>query len=219
VRERDAGPGVITVLAGTNGSGKSSIAGALLREAGGDYFNPDEVARRFSSAEPALSPAEANSRAWHEGKGLLERALREGRSFTFETTLGGDTITGLLEQALAAGTEVKIWYAGLSSPELHITRVRARVARGGHDIPEADIRRRYTASLKNLIRLLPRLTELRVFDNSQDGDPETGRPPRPRLLLHMRSGRVEGPALSRLARTPAWAKPVIAIALKTHHAS
>jgi predicted ABC-type ATPase len=72
-----------------------------------------------------------------------------------------------LEQALSAGLEVKVWYAGLSGPALHLARVRARVARGGHDIPETDVRRRYSQSLQPLVRLVPRLTELRVFDNSE----------------------------------------------------
>ncbi len=135
----------ITVLAGTNGGGKSSIAGAMLRSAGGDYFNPDEAARRIRERDPSLSIPQANGLAWHEGKRLLERAIDERKSFAFETTLGGATMTELLEGAAAAGLEVRVWYVALQSPELHLARVRARVARGGHDIPEADVRRRYTS--------------------------------------------------------------------------
>jgi predicted ABC-type ATPase len=204
----------ITVLAGTNGGGKSSIAGAMLRSAGGDYFNPDEAARRIRERNPRLSQAEANSLAWREGKRLLERALRERKSFAFETTLGGATIAELLERAAAAGLEVRVWYVALQSVELHLARVRARAARGGHDIPEADVRRRYTRSLENLVRLLPRLTELRMFDNSAPGDPAAGRMPRPRLVLHVVQGRVVQPLPARLAATPEWAKPVVAAALR-----
>lgn len=204
----------ITVLAGTNGGGKSSIGGAMRRQAGGDYFNPDEAARRFREVDRSLSLREANSRAWHEGRRLLERAIAERKSFAFETTLGGRTMTGLLDRAASAGLEVRIWYVGLQSPELHIERVRSRVARGGHDIPEADIRRRYARSLENLIRLLPKLTELRVFDNSDDGDPQAGRAPNPRLVLHVKRGEILGPDVSELAKAPRWAKPVIAAAIK-----
>ncbi len=204
----------ITVLAGPNGGGKSSIGGAMLRQAGGDYFNPDEAAQRFREAERSLSPPEANSRAWREGVRLLERAVAERKSFAFETTLGGRTITTLLDRAASAGLEVRIWYVGLQSPEQHIERVRARVAHGGHDIPEADIRRRYTRSLENLIRLLPKLTELRVFDNSDEGDPRAGRRPNPRLLLQVERGTILGPDVTELAKTPRWAKPLIAAALK-----
>ena len=63
---------------------------------------------------------------------------------------------------------------GLASTELHIARVRSRVARGGHDIPEEKIRERYARSLLNLILVLPKLTELRVYDNSHEADPHTG---------------------------------------------
>jgi predicted ABC-type ATPase len=212
VRDRGAKP-CITVLAGTNGCGKSSIAGAMLRSAGGDYFNPDEVAQRLLTKDPALTQREANGQAWREGKRLLERAVRERLSFAFETTLGGETMARLLERALSAGLEVRVWYAGLSSPELHLARVRARVARGGHDIPETDVRRRYTRSLQNLVRLLPWLTELRVFDNSDEGDPNAGKVPRPRLLLHTKAGRIVAPGRSKIAATPDWAKPILAAAL------
>lgn len=188
----------------------------MLRQAGGDYFNPDEAARRFREVDPSLDQREANSRAWREGKRLLERAIEERRDFIFETTLGGRTMTALLDQAADAGLEVRIWYVGLQSPEQHIERVRARVTRGGHDIPEADIRRRYTRSLENLVRLLPKLTELRVFDNSDDGDPQAGRAPNPRLLLHVKRGEILGPYVSELAKTPRWAKPLVAAAIKIY---
>ena len=213
MRELDSSP-CITVLAGTNGAGKSSLGGAMLRHAGGDYFNPDEAARRFVQIEPASSVQQANSRAWNEGKRLLQWAIRQRRSFTFETTLGGTTITSLLEQALSGGVEVRIWYAGLSTPELHIARVRARVAKGGHDIPEADIRRRYKSSVQNLVRLLPKLAELRVFDNSREGDPRAGQTPRPRLVLHMKRGQIVAPAPAGLGKTPTWARPIVAAAMK-----
>jgi len=143
---------------------------------------------------------------------LLERAIAEQLDFAFETTLGGNTITHLLEQALDAGMEVRIWYVGLSSPELHIARVRARVAKGGHDIPEGDIRKRYDRGRLNLIQLLPRLTELRVYDNSDEADPSSGVAPAPKLVLHLDGGRIMN--AGALASTPDWAKPIVAAAMK-----
>jgi predicted ABC-type ATPase len=202
----------IYVLAGTNGAGKSSIAGAMLRQAGAEYFNPDEAARLIRARNPGLGQADANSAAWQVGRRLLERAIAARGVFAFETTLGGTTITGLLERAIAAGIEVRIWYVGLSSPQLHVARVRARVARGGHDIPEARIRARYDSSRVNLVRLLPRLTELRVYDNSVEGDPHAGAAPEPQPILHMVRGHVVRSCA--LAGTPEWAKPIMAAALK-----
>jgi predicted ABC-type ATPase len=204
-------PGIY-VLAGTNGAGKSSIAGAMLLRQRVEYFNPDEAARRILAANPGISQTQANSAAWHEGRRLLERAIAERLDFAFETTLGGRTITALLERAASRGFEVRVWYVGLNGPELHIARVRARVAKGGHDIPEPRIRERYDASRLNLIRLLPGLSELWVYDNSREADPDAGVAPEPMLVLHVRRGKLVGPR--DLGRTPEWAKAIVAAAMK-----
>jgi predicted ABC-type ATPase len=202
----------IYVLAGTNGAGKSSVAGAMFRRSGADYFNPDEATARIVAANPGIARAEANSAAWHQGKRLLERATADRLDFAFETTLGGRTISALLRKALAAGIEVRVWFVGLSTPELHMARVRARVARGGHDIPESKIRERYDRSRINLIALIPRLTELRVFDNSFEANPHTGHVPRPTLILHVAKGQIVETVA--LAETPQWAKPLVAAAIR-----
>src|SRR6058998_3059364 len=119
-------PPRLHVLAGVNGAGKSSIGGASLRSFGGEYYNPDEAARALMAANPALSQVEANGAAWRQGRRLLERALAERLDYAFETTLGANTIPPLLAEAASQGYEVRIWYVGLASPELHIARVRSR---------------------------------------------------------------------------------------------
>lgn len=205
-------PPCIYVLAGTNGAGKSSIAGAIFLAKGTDYFNPDDAAARIRHAKSHVSEAEANSQAWNQGTRLLQRAIAERLSFAFETTLGGNTIPALLRSALPAGLEVRVWYVGLSSVELHIARVRARVEKGGHPIPEQKIRERFDRSRLNLIRLLPRLTELLVYDNSSEANPDAGARPEPKLLLHMASGKIVGSCDLQLI--PEWAKPIVAAALK-----
>jgi predicted ABC-type ATPase len=184
----------------------------MFRRSGADYFNPDEATARILAANPGITAADANSAAWHEGRRLLERAIVERLDFAFETTLGGRTITALLQKAAAARIEVRVWFVGLSSPELHIARVRARVARGGHDIPEAAIRERYGRSRINLIALLPDLTELRVFDNSFEADPHAGRAPRPILILHLAERKIV--EMVNLAETPQWARALAAAAIK-----
>ena len=205
-------PAGIEVLAGTNGAGKSSVAGVAFRRNGGDYFNPDEVTRRILVAHPDVSEAEANSTAWLQGKRLLERAIAGRLDLAFETTLGGHTITALLEQALDEGIDVRMSFVGLDSPERHIARVKARVSQGGHAIPEGKIRERYDASRANLLRRLPRLTELRLFDNSAEADPAAGHTPEPLLVLHMKRGTIA--AMCPPADVPGWAKPIVAAALR-----
>ena len=211
-RKASAPPARLYVLAGVNGAGKSSVGGAAIRAFGGDYFNPDEAARELMAANPGLDQVRANAAAWQQGKRLLEKSIHERLDFAIETTLGGNTMARLLAEAASLGIEVRIWYVGLASAEAHIKRVRQRVRAGGHDIPEADIRRRWRYSRMNLVQLLPMLTELRVYDNSAEADPATGHQPQPVLVLHVEHGRIVGPP--DLSATPDWAKPIVAGALK-----
>ena len=202
----------ISVLAGVNGAGKSSIAGAMFRELGAEYFNPDEAARQLRKDNPALTQTQANSAAWHAGRALLERAIAGRKDYTFESTLGASTLPRLLAEAAAQGFEVHVWFTGLATPELHLKRVQARVRRGGHDISEADIRRRFEHSRINLIQLMPVLAGLRVYDNSREADPAAGQSPDLVLVLHMQKGRIIQP--QDLSATPQWAKPIVAAAMK-----
>jgi predicted ABC-type ATPase len=202
----------IYVIAGVNGAGKSSIGGAAFRAFGGDYYNPDEAARQLIATDPGRDAAEADAAAWRQGVRLLRQAIAERLDFAFETTLGGNTIPRLLAEAAVQGIAIYVWYAGLASPELHLRRVRSRVRRGGHDIPEEAIRRRYERSRLNLIALLPLRTALRMYDNSADADPAEGATPAPVLVLHTEREKILNPA--DLARAPDWAKPIVAAALK-----
>ena len=89
------------MLAGVNGSGKSSIVGAALRARGADYFNPDEKARELVAR--GMTQEQANAEAWTTGRRLLERAIEGGLTYAFETTLGGNTIPRLLAEAAQSG--------------------------------------------------------------------------------------------------------------------
>lgn len=203
----------IYVLAGVNGSGKSSIGGATLESRGVIYYNPDEGAKRLKGIHPNMSQRMANGHAWTLGKEMLEKAIAQRENFAFETTLGGRTMTHLLIEAAQAGIKVRVWYVGLESVELNIARVKARVDAGGHAIPEDDIRKRWDGSRRNLIKLLPHIDSLRLYDNSEDADPKTGKPPQPKLLLHIDARKLVGPDLSD---APEWAKPIVAGALNLH---
>ena len=199
------------MLAGVNGAGKSSVAGAMLRSAGGEYYNPDEVTRRIIEENPGIDPVEANSLAWLQGKAGLERAIAENSDYNFETTLGANTISALLMEAAKKGMAVKVWFVGLASVEHHLRRVAGRVAAGGHDIPAAKIRERWDNSRLNLIRLLPHLGELALWDNTTEADFDRTSP-QPVLLLHLQDGMIVAP--KNFAATPAWAKPIVAAAIK-----
>ncbi|MEX1110537.1 MAG: zeta toxin family protein [Chthoniobacterales bacterium] len=211
-----SGKPLLYVLAGVNGAGKSSIGESEFVSQGTPVFNPDTIARQIRTLHPDISLTLANAHAWQIGKSLLEQAMAGGRDYRFETTLGGRTIAQLLEKAARSGHHLRIWLCGLASPELHLRRVQSRVALGGHDIPEAKIRERWNRSRENLIRLLPLIDHLRVYDNSKDADPSAGGAPEPVLLLEMKRGKIIAPA--DLSGAPDWAKPVIAAGIHLHTA-
>ena len=156
----------LLVLAGVNGAGKSSIGGDRLARAGSTWFNPDDFARALVTAQD-YTQTQANIEAWQEGMRRLDEALVLGRDHAFETTLGGNTVPAKLVGA-AKTHDVLMWFCGLDSPESHLGRIALRVRHGGHDIPEAKVRERYESSIRNLVRLLPHLSRLRVYDNSAD---------------------------------------------------
>lgn len=206
--------GRIVVAAGTNGAGKSVIAGEFLAaRAEGAYFNPDLAAKAIAQKD-GLTLAEANARAWTIGFDLLNRSIELNQDFSFETTLGGNSITQALMRAAASGLDVFIFYVGLDSPERHIARVAARVSRGGHPIASEKVRERYPKSLANLIKLLACASEVRIYDNSHESEDGT---PRARLVLSMSARRIVKPPLEQLvSSTPEWARPVVAAAIRIH---
>lgn len=200
----------ILVLAGVDGAGKTSIAGKVLNSRGGVYYNPDVAARSF--IDQGLSVDEANSRAWHRGLSDLDRAMRDRRNYAFETTLGGRTITQRLIQASKMGNRIRVWYVGLSSPNLHIARVGSRVAHGGMNVEDAKIRERWNTSRENLVRLLPHIDELTLFDNSLGSAMTAAHPPTPFHILHVLRGSI--PYLAPPEQIPNWCKPIVAAALR-----
>lgn len=203
---------ILHVLAGVNGAGKSSIGGHVLTQAGLSWYNPDSLAHALVT-EKGYEQQEANALAWEEGQRQLTTALELGQDFAFETTLGGATVTRNIAKAVHSH-EIHIWYCGLNSPELHLARVRQRVASGGHDIPEEKIRERWAKSMANLIKLMPLAAQLNIYDNSAQGE-HGQQPPAPQLLLSLRGGKRAYPAtLEQAKNTPDWAKPALEAAFE-----
>ncbi|MGP1691837.1 MAG: AAA family ATPase [Giesbergeria sp.] len=204
----------ILVLAGVNGAGKSSVGGALLAEHGLTWFNPDSFARELV-AQLGLGVPEANARAWEFGRSQLEAAITNGSNYAFETTLGAKTIAAMLLQA-ADTHDVMMIFCGLESVQLHLQRVQARVASGGHAIAEAKIRERWVSSRLNLLKLMLHLARLQVFDNSaQVAAGEDIAPPL--LVMEMVRGALVYPGpgeAAALRATPEWARPMIQAAIE-----
>ncbi len=155
------------VIGGPNGAGKTTIALTLLPRYLGcyEFANADLMAA-------GLSPFRPESVALQAGRLMLERLrvlAKSGEDFALESTLASRSFAPFLRSCRERGYRVHLLYVWLSSPELAIERVAARVLAGGHDIPETTLRRRYEASRANFTKLyLPLADEWRVFDNSRE---------------------------------------------------
>jgi predicted ABC-type ATPase len=150
-----------TILAGPNGSGKTSIYEKLRPV--GEFVNADVIAA--SLPDDIVNGA----RRVRAGKIAISRLneLIDGRAdFVFETTLSSKHSLGVMRRARAAGFTVGLVYVILDTPDRHVERVRFRTNLGGHPIPEIDIVRRYEASLSHLGAALKLAVEAVVIDNS-----------------------------------------------------
>jgi predicted ABC-type ATPase len=158
----------LVVLAGPNGSGKTTIATRFLKGELGvcEFVNADLIASGLSVFDPDLAAMAA-------GRVMLARlkelAFRRA-DFAFETTLASRSFAPWIAKLTAAGYRFHLLFLWLSSPELAVARVADRVRAGGHDVPEATIRRRYNAGLRNFFSLYsPLATTWEMLDNSSGG--------------------------------------------------
>lgn len=155
----------VYVIGGCNAAGKTTIAMRVLPEALGchEFVNADLIAA-------GLSPFRVESVALQAGRLMLERMnkLRDADvDFGFESTLASRSFVPFLKSCQSRGYEVHLLYVWLDNVELAIERVAHRVLDGGHNIPEATIRRRYESSRRNFRELYqPLANTWRVFDNS-----------------------------------------------------
>lgn len=135
------------ILAGANGSGKSTISKVFLPEQNIVYINPDDIARDLDPE----NPARARIAAGKETLRSIGDRLARGESFAVESTLSGTIYVKTLEHAKELGYETSIIYTFVDSPEVCIARIATRVKNGGHPIPDEDVRRRYFRSKKNFL--------------------------------------------------------------------
>ena len=155
---------VFTLIAGANGAGKSTLTGGNP-----DFFNrsalldPDTFSKPLSSTSTATPIA-----AGREVLRLAREYLEQGRSFSIETTLSGKSYLEMMLSARSRGFETLLVYIGTDRVEINLSRIAKRVEAGGHDVPEADVRRRYGRSLKNLPAAAHRADQALLFDNSTE---------------------------------------------------
>jgi predicted ABC-type ATPase len=164
------------VLAGPNGSGKSTITRFLEFEGREHLIDPDAIARELNPTNLLAVAVAAGRLALHRTEDYLNQRV----SFAIETTLAGGRGIDVMSMAKERGYEVHLAFVALDNPERNIDRIRDRVARGGHFVPDLDVRRRYSRSMANLPEAI-RLADLaRVYDNSKNA----------RLVLIASAGKV-----------------------------
>jgi predicted ABC-type ATPase len=138
------GSPVCTIIGGPNGSGKSTIYGRLAPP--GRFLNADVIARGINPGRPEAAFISAGRQTLAE----LARVIGARETFVYETTLSSRQSAKLMLAAKQAGYEVGLVFVILNSADLNVERVAERVARGGHDIPEDVIRRRYETAIRRL---------------------------------------------------------------------
>lgn len=147
-----------TIIAGVNGTGKSSFRGVL--EGQGEYLghiiDPDLIAR-----ENSFDTVRAGKQAIREIDGCLEKNI----SFTQETTLSGRRIERTAAQARKQGYYISLYYIGLDTLAESLQRIENRVRKGGHDIPKEDVMRRFSGRYEALRKILPYCDEVSFYDN------------------------------------------------------
>ncbi len=157
---------IYTLIAGVNGVGKSSFTG-VLRTQKTDLGKIIDVDRLI---------AQCGGNAIEGGKKaltLIDDCLEKGICFTQETTLSGHRILSNVRQANEKGYVIRLYYIGLDTAQESIWRIRNRVRKGGHSIPEQDVRRRFEKRFENLSRILPYCSEAEFYDN-ENGFREVG---------------------------------------------
>ena len=154
------------IIAGPNGAGKTTFAREFLPAEGHcpTFINADLIAIGLSPFRPDAAAVEASRIVLeHVRQNVAKRS-----DFAVETTLAGRAYQRFIAEWQAAGYEVDLRFLQLPSADLAVERVQQRVAHGGHDIPENDIRRRFDRGLKNFQEIYRRIVDTwQLYDASQ----------------------------------------------------
>lgn len=151
---------IYTIFAGVNGAGKSTFFNISNRGHYGIRINTDEiVGDEWENSKAQISAA-------REALKIRKEAFKRGESINQETTLTGKRILKAVDEAKQLGYTINVYYIGVDTPEIAKKRIEQRVLKGGHNIPEKIVEKRYIESLENLKKLIGKADKLYIYDNS-----------------------------------------------------
>lgn len=190
---------VLIVIAGPNGSGKTTITSKILRHEWLEdavYVNPDQVAQdKFGD----WNSPEAVMRAAQYCEELREECLRNQQSLIFETVLSSDGKVDFIRRAKEAGYFIRLFFVSTSHPSINAARIAQRVMEGGHDVPITKVISRYYKSILNCKRCSALADRVYIYDNSIDNADA-------RLLFRTTDGQLFKQYTDDI---PEWAKTLI----------
>lgn len=190
---------VLIVIAGPNGSGKTTITTQILQHEWTEdavYVNPDQIAKdKFGD----WNSPEAIMQSVKYCETLREDCLRERKSLIFETVLSADDKLDYIRRAHDAGFFIRFFFVATSHPSINASRIARRVMKGGHDVPITKVISRYYKSILNCRRVSQIVDRTYIYDNSIDNQEA-------RLLFRM----VDGKVFKRYtADMPEWAETIL----------
>lgn len=146
------------LIAGINGTGKTSLRGVLEGQGTplGHIIDADAIAKQNN---------DDNMSASRQALSEIQFCLENNVSFTQETTLAGHRTERTLKQAKKQGYFITMYYIGLNSKEESIIRIANRVSKGGHNIPEEDVIRRFKNRIESLRKVIPFCDKVVFYDN------------------------------------------------------
>jgi predicted ABC-type ATPase len=190
---------VLIVIAGPNGSGKTTITSRILKHEwleGAIYINPDIVAQeKFGD----WNSQEAVLKSIKYCESLREDCLQKKQSLIFETVLSADNKIDYIKRAKEAGFFIRLFFVSTEHPSVNASRIARRVMKGGHDVPISKVVSRYYKSIVNCMKASKYADRTYVYDNTEENCEA-------KLLFRMTDGKI---AKQYLEELPQWTAPIL----------
>ncbi len=189
---------ILIVIAGPNGSGKTSITHKILQHDWLEdcvYINPDDIAKDtfgdWNSREAVLKAAILSTE-------IRENCINEGKSLIFETVFSAADKIDFVKKAKDKGYFIRLFFVGTESPTINASRIARRVMQGGHDVPISKIISRYSKSIANCCIASKMVDRTYIYDNSVEFA-------EPKILFRV----IDGILTKEYTTAIQWAKPIL----------